>query len=502
MHPRHMNLFRIFYDIQSITHSYWCVKGDVDLRDCFNFWLLKPCVLLKIKVYIKYCKHVTCFAGKPRGHMVMSRLDSPTSLVLFRIFPVFSVSLSRHKTGGFSTFISLWRKWLSQSATLSEVLQDMTSEKVTSHSCEGVASAKTCCSKGCKTDVTAETTVPIAKDKDLLQDEFMTEIQKCIMYILQIAENISPGECILTTNVDLKCVQDQSKEHACVLQVLLSELESLPLFKEINEILAKLYFESPAAQQVLNKLGLVSDGLCSTSVKLCKANSQEEACNLAKRLTHSHFLAIFLLSWPYAKGDNSILNALEQEVVLKQNSVLQSECSTLRKQISLLMKLCQDDGHCAEWCCVSHVTRKPVFGVCKQFRHKQTCIEAWIWFMVLSKSDSCTYLSSGQHLYNRFGSKLYRQNVGIPMGTNCAPLDAVLFLFCYERDFMKSLTKEKWYDLIDAFNSTSRYLDDLLIIDNIHFEHIVHRMYPAELQLNKANASDTEAAFLDKLIDS
>ena len=64
---------------------------------------------------------------------------------------------------------------------------------------------------------------------------------------------------------------------------------------------------------------------------------------------------------------------------------------------------------------------------------------------------------------------------------------------------MRSLTKKKQkrYDLIDAFNSTSRYLDDLLNIDNIHFEHLVHRIYPAELQLNKANASDTEAAFLD-----
>ena len=83
------------------------------------------------------------------------------------------------------------------------------------------------------------------------------------------------------------------------------------------------------------------------------------------------------------------------------------------------------------------------------------------------------------------------------MGTNCAPLVADLFLFCYEKDFMKSLTKEKRYDLIDAFNSTSRYLDDLLNIDNIHFEHMVHKIYPVELQLNKANASDTEAAFLD-----
>ena len=81
------------------------------------------------------------------------------------------------------------------------------------------------------------------------------------------------------------------------------------------------------------------------------------------------------------------------------------------------------------------------------------------------------------------------------MGTNYAPLVVDLFLFYYYRDFMKYLTKEKRYDMIDAFNSTSRYLDDLLNIDNIHFEQMVHRIYPAELQLNKSKASDTEAAF-------
>ena len=62
---------------------------------------------------------------------------------------------------------------------------------------------------------------------------------------------------------------------------------------------------------------------------------------------------------------------------------------------------------------------------------------------------------------------------------------------------MKSITEEKRYDIIDAFNSTSRYLHDLLNIDNIYFEQMAHRIYPAELQLNKANAFDTEAAFLD-----
>ena len=51
---------------------------------------------------------------------------------------------------------------------------------------------------------------------------------------------------------------------------------------------------------------------------------------------------------------------------------------------------------------------------------------------------------------------------------------------------MKSLTKEKRYDMIDSFNSTSRYLDDLLNIDNTHFEQMVHRIYSAEFQLNKA----------------
>ena len=90
-----------------------------------------------------------------------------------------------------------------------------------------------------------------------------------------------------------------------------------------------------------------------------------------------------------------------------------------------------------------------------------------------------------------------RQVVGIPMDTNCAPLVADLFLFSYERDFMMSLSDDKEADVIDAFNSTSRYLDDILNINNVYFENMVSQIYPSELQLNKANSSDTEAAFLD-----
>ena len=83
------------------------------------------------------------------------------------------------------------------------------------------------------------------------------------------------------------------------------------------------------------------------------------------------------------------------------------------------------------------------------------------------------------------------------MGTNCAPLAVDLFLFCYERDFMMSPSDDKQADVVDALNTTSRYLDDILNIYNVYFDNMVSQKYPSELQLNKANTSDTEAAFLD-----
>ena len=102
-----------------------------------------------------------------------------------------------------------------------------------------------------------------------------------------------------------------------------------------------------------------------------------------------------------------------------------------------------------------------------------------------------------ENIYIRFGNKLYRQIVGIPMGTNCAPLVADLFLFCHERDFMTSLSDVKQAEIIEAFKSTSWYLDDLLNIDSPYFEGMVNRIYPPELQLNKTNTSYTEAPFFD-----
>ena len=108
--------------------------------------------------------------------------------------------------------------------------------------------------------------------------------------------------------------------------------------------------------------------------------------------------------------------------------------------------------------------------------------------------DALTFLLDNNCI--QFDTKLYRKVFGIPMGTYCAPLVANLFLFCYERDFMMSLSDDKQDDIIDSFNTISRYLDDILNI-YVYFDNMVSQIYHSELLLNKANTSDTEVAFLD-----
>ena len=60
-----------------------------------------------------------------------------------------------------------------------------------------------------------------------------------------------------------------------------------------------------------------------------------------------------------------------------------------------------------------------------------------------------------------------------------------------------SLSDDKQADVIDASNTTCKYLDDLLNINNVYFDSMASQIYLSELQLNKANTSDTKAAFLD-----
>ena len=87
------------------------------------------------------------------------------------------------------------------------------------------------------------------------------------------------------------------------------------------------------------------------------------------------------------------------------------------------------------------------------------------------------------NIFIRFGTRLYRQVVVIPMGTIYALLVADLFLFCYERDFMMSLSDDKQADIIEAFNTTSIYLDDILKI-NIYFDNMVRKNIPTQQSIN------------------
>ena len=68
------------------------------------------------------------------------------------------------------------------------------------------------------------------------------------------------------------------------------------------------------------------------------------------------------------------------------------------------------------------------------------------------------------------------------MATNCAPLVAGLFLFCYERDFMLSLSDANQFEVIEILNSTSWFLDEFLNIDYNFFDSLINHIYPSEPQ--------------------
>ena len=101
----------------------------------------------------------------------------------------------------------------------------------------------------------------------------------------------------------------------------------------------------------------------------------------------------------------------------------------------------------------------------------------------------------------RFGKKVFRQKIGIPMGVDPAPQMANLYLYYYEAAFMEKLTKQD-YSKAKKFNNTSRFIDDIGILNN---DGILvkekEKIYPAELVLNVENQDDNHATFLDIEVD-
>ena len=90
-----------------------------------------------------------------------------------------------------------------------------------------------------------------------------------------------------------------------------------------------------------------------------------------------------------------------------------------------------------------------------------------------------------------FGGRVFQRTVGIPMGTNCAPLLAGLFLYSYEADFIQGLLKKNEKKL--AF----RYINDVLSLNNSRFGDFVDRIYPIELDIKDATDTARSASYLN-----
>ena len=99
-----------------------------------------------------------------------------------------------------------------------------------------------------------------------------------------------------------------------------------------------------------------------------------------------------------------------------------------------------------------------------------------------------------------FAGKVFIQTVRIPMGTNCAPLLADIFLYSYETDFIQSLLSTREKQLASGFNLTYMYIDDVLSINIPEFEKYLGQMYPAELEIKDTTESTTSASYINLIL--
>ena len=108
------------------------------------------------------------------------------------------------------------------------------------------------------------------------------------------------------------------------------------------------------------------------------------------------------------------------------------------------------------------------------------------------------------NIFVQFGGRLFRQAIGIPMGTNFASLRADLFLYSYEKEFLDNMIRSGHRRLARSFNLRHRYIDDLIVLNNKRFLDYLIEIYPSQLTVEKANKSDHLADYLDLtfIIDS
>ena len=108
------------------------------------------------------------------------------------------------------------------------------------------------------------------------------------------------------------------------------------------------------------------------------------------------------------------------------------------------------------------------------------------------------------NIFVQFGGCLFRQVIGIPMGTNCAPLFAELFLYSCENELLDNMIRSGHSRLARSFNLCYRCIDNLIVFINKKFLVYLKDIYPPQLTVEKANKSDHLANYLDLtfIIDS
>ena len=102
------------------------------------------------------------------------------------------------------------------------------------------------------------------------------------------------------------------------------------------------------------------------------------------------------------------------------------------------------------------------------------------------------------NIYVTFGDKVFRQKIGIPMGTDCAPFLANLFLYSYEKEWIDKQRKAKNWHILKSFKGCCRYIDDLLLMNNFDLmKKYMKDIYPKELSLVPDDSDGSRTPFLD-----
>ena len=102
-----------------------------------------------------------------------------------------------------------------------------------------------------------------------------------------------------------------------------------------------------------------------------------------------------------------------------------------------------------------------------------------MWYTYFSCGELCLAIDFLiDNIYARFGSSFFRQVIGIPIGTNSAPLLADVFLYTFEYNVMVKTMKRDITKAIQ-FSNTFRYIDDLFSINNVDFGNYISAIYPS-----------------------